>query len=446
MLSPDFIRLLNSYPTDIFNRIEIDLDGNPIVSIRLNPAKKACVTEGLRPVAWNPSGYYLPCRRQFTFDPAFHQGRYYVQDASSMIIGRVVRQITSDRQPVRLLDACAAPGGKTTDAISSLPEGGIVIANEYDPRRASVLRENIVKWGSPSTIVTSGDTGRLSPLRNFFDIVLIDAPCSGEGMMRKDATAREQWSRGLVASCASTQREIVGNLADTIRTGGYLIYSTCTFNREENEENVAFFCREFGFESVEIDIPGGCGIDHGINTPHSCLRFIPGRVEGEGLFVALLRKTDNNQRPFANKSQRPKVAENKHLKSLIEGDFTFIAEPDGSVNAFPTAHVGTLEAVRKLTKIVFYGIELGVAKGKDFIPAHALAMSSALRTGIFAEVDIDHDEAIKYLQRETLVLPDDTPRGIVLLHFEGCPLGFVKNLGNRANNLYPQQFRILSRQ
>ncbi|MBR5436234.1 MAG: rRNA cytosine-C5-methyltransferase [Muribaculaceae bacterium] len=445
MLSKDFIALLKSYPTDIFNRIEGDLASRPTVAVRVNPLKGVDSLDAQKPVPWALNGFYLTERFPFTFDSAFHQGLYYVQDASSMIIGRIIKQITDDGVPVTYLDACAAPGGKTTAAISALPSGSVVVANEYEPRRVAPLCENLMKWGYPSTIVTAGDTRQFRCLQGFFDIIAADVPCSGEGMMRKDEEAVEQWSRALVDSCAERQREIVDNLVDALRPGGYLIYSTCTFNRVENEEIVDYICSHHGFESVEINVPLGCGIDDAIDSPHYCRRFIPGRVCGEGLFIALLKKPGEPkaEKPQKTKPQSKKNAD-KGLTALLNGDFDFSTDKNDIIHAFPSESALILAAVEKATKVVTYGVEIGQRKGKDVVYLQGLAMSAALNGDAFPQIDIDISTAVSYLQRNTLTLPDNAPRGIVLLRFGGHPLGFVKNLGNRANNLYPQSMRILS--
>ena len=443
-MNREFLEMLKGYSTDIFDGIEEALSAPPTVAVRVNPLKGVTRPEGAKPVAWNDCGFYLPERIPFTFDPSLHQGLYYVQDASSMIIGSIVKQIAGD-VPVTYLDACAAPGGKTTAAIAALPEGSLMVANEYEPRRVGALCENLMKWGYPATVVTSGDTRQFRRLPHFFDIIAADVPCSGEGMMRKDSEAVEQWSKDLVEACARRQREIIDNLVGALRDGGYFIYSTCTFNRDENEEIIDYICDTYGFETVEIDIPTDCGIDSGIATSHHCRRFTPGRVEGEGLFVALLRKPSENE--SAAKRDKSRKAEKRHKNEYsryLVGDFDIFTDKDGKVVAFPSVHADALRQLLKVVKVVNYGIEIGTEKGKNLIPSQSLAMSTALNANAFPSVEIDITTAIDYLRHLAVTLPDDAPRGIVLLTFEARPLGFVKNLGNRANNLYPQSIRILS--
>lgn len=429
--------------------------GPPEVSVRLSRAKPAPDFEGAEPVAWCGRGLYLPSRPSFTLDPCFHQGRYYVQEAASMFHARVARHLCtlSGGLPLRVLDACAAPGGKTTAVIDELPEGSLTVANEYVPARAAVLRENIVKWGAPGVIVTRGDTAALSRLKEAFDIVIADVPCSGEGMMRKDAEAVSQWSEGLVEECAGRQREIVDNLWRALAPGGYMVYSTCTFNRRENEEMVEYIISELGGESVEIPVEESWNISPGLFTTAACYRFLPGRTRGEGLFVSVIRKDGE---PSARKD-RSRGRDKKKQKPVPPAAAAAIAEATGwiyasagmrvtlsgdRVTAFPEAHASLLKALEAETDVIHEGVTLATLKGRDIVPAHSLAMSSLLKRGVFPEVELSREDSLRYLHGDAPTLPEETPRGYVLLTFLDLPLGWVKNLGRRCNSLYPQSWRI----
>ncbi|MCM1072119.1 MAG: RsmB/NOP family class I SAM-dependent RNA methyltransferase, partial [Alistipes timonensis] len=293
-LNPDFRRSLTDSGFPPFIRLADDLENTPpSVGIRLNPRKPGAVPpEGARPVPWHPRAYLLDTRPEFTLDPAMHQGAYYVQDPSSMFVAEILRQILPDLPPrPRVLDLCAAPGGKSTALADLLPDGSLLVSNEYDFRRAEILKENIIKWGYPWSIVTRGDTSRFRRLPGYFDLIVVDAPCSGEGMSRKDPKAREQWSPSLVAQCATLQEEILANAAAALRPGGYLIYSTCTFNTAENEARTApLLASDFTYCPIEVDPAWGILTEAPEPTPYPSLRFLPGRVEGEGYTVALLRK------------------------------------------------------------------------------------------------------------------------------------------------------------
>lgn len=433
----------------------------PSVAIRLNPLKTspeklAEAREKLRGVAWCDTGFYLDERPKFTFMPLLHQGGFYVQDPSSMIISRVVTHLSDilarqhGEQPIAYLDACAAPGGKTTAAISSLPEGSLVVANEFDPRRAAILAENLAKWGYGYTLLSKGDTGRFSPLKDTFHIIAADVPCSGEGMMRKDAEARSQWSEGLVAQCAARQREIVGKLWPALRPGGYMIYSTCTFNLEENERIIEWMTETLGAEPVEIPVDGLKGIHPAIGADFPAMRFMPHLVEGEGLFMCVVRKPGEYTAASApaNKSKRTKQGVKPDAQLLKAASmlcdperFTLSLSPEGVVRATPVTPLLT-PALAKITTPL---LTPAIVKGKSLIPTQQLALmtGAGAPSDIFPRAEVDHTVALHYLKGEAITL-NDTPKGHTLLTREGLPLGFVNNLGNRANNLYPDPWRIVS--
>lgn len=423
----------------------------PVTSVRLNAARMpdGIGEDGQRQVGWARRGLYLSERPSFIFDPLMHQGAYYVQDASSMFVDHVVRTLTAEVDaPVAYLDACAAPGGKTGAAIDALPPGSVVWANEYVPQRAAVLRENLAKQGYPLTIVTTGDTSRFAPMAGAFDIVAADVPCSGEGMMRKDADAVAQWSPRLVAQCAALQREILGNLWPSLRPGGFLIYSTCTFNRHENEENVEWLIDTFGAEPVAVGTDPSWGVSPAVDASFPAYRFIPGRTEGEGLFMAVLRKpgegaftpaeSEKSSRRKSEKrrdNRKPAAAVPAGMSDWLLPDCDAKLELDGDrvMAVFPQHIAG--EHPR---------LEIAVMKGRDAVPSQQLAMSRAFRRGAFAEAEVDRLQALRYLRGEAPELPAGTSRGHVLLTHRGLALGFVKNIGNRCNNLYPRPWRIIS--
>jgi len=455
-LPPSFINELNKL-AELEPRVnglaDALRDTAPSVSIRFNrakcpslPASVAGVIAG-NPVPWCPWGLYLGQRPLFTFDPAIHQGLYYVQDASSMFITHVIKSLTQNYgHPVTYLDACAAPGGKTTAAIDSLPEGSLVVANEWDYRRAEILRENIIKWGYPATVVSRGDTRYYSKMRETFDIIAADVPCSGEGMMRKDDEAVSQWSPALIEQCTTRQREIIGNLWPSLKQGGYLIYSTCTFNRDENEQMVDYLVDSLGAEPVAIDGSEKFdGILPGIATQYPCYRFMPHRIDGEGLFMAVVKK--NGEIPTA---RRDKTRESKpaklpfRLPDWIPANIEMKLIGDTLYGISP-AWKTTVEKLMATGNVIMPGIEIATVKGRDLIPSQGLAMSTAFKRGTAPEVEVNRDLALDYLRRDTITLPEGTMRGHVLLTHNSHPLGWVKNLGNRANNLYPSPWRILHR-
>ena len=450
MLPQGFIDSISQYPA--LAPLSQWLLTEPDVSVRLNPHKPGSKSLSMTalgldaapvsPVPWCAEGFYLPERPLFTADPQLHQGLYYVQDASSMAITAAIDAIAPAGKPLRYLDCCAAPGGKTTAAISHLPLGSLVVANEYDYKRAQILAENLAKWGSPTAMATRGDTAALQRLPGFFDIVAVDAPCSGEGMMRKDAKAREQWSPGLVSSCASLQRSILSNAYAALRPGGHLIYSTCTFNRQENEENLQWLVDTFALTPVAIPaLEAISEIEGAIGSPYPAYRFIPGKVKGEGLFMAVLQKDPEEASARCQMAPSPgsdsKVP--KEVSHWLTGDYT-LRIIGSEVYAWPKALVRDMATVAAALDAFMPGLHVATIKGKDAVPAHELALSTALNRSALACAEVDCPTALTYLRRESVAV--DAPTGYVLLTYRGTPLGFVKNLGKRANNLYPKNWRI----
>jgi NOL1/NOP2/fmu family ribosome biogenesis protein len=288
-------------------------------------------------------------------------------------------------------------------------------------------------------VVSRGDTSRISKLRNEFDIVIADVPCSGEGMFRKDEEAVAQWTPGLVAECARLQREIIDNLWPALRPGGYLIYSTCTFNRSENQDNVRYMIDELGAEHVEIPVDPAWGIVE----RDGCLHFLPGKIRGEGLTVSVVRKPGSyNTKGQRTEKLKAAPAQAKPCVGWIDnGERCGWQIVDDRIVAMADPH--RVARIGKALDLIYTGVEVANVKGRDVIPTQALAMSRNLSEAAFPRYEVSYEEAINYLRRDTVTL-EGAPRGHVLLTFNDKPLGFVKNLGNRANNLYPAPWRILS--
>ena len=373
------------------------------VSVRLNPFKHAAVSPldeyRSTDVPWCRNSFYLSERPNFTHDPLLHAGAYYVQEASSMFLDLVLQQHLRGDE-TRMLDLCAAPGGKSTLARAALPEGCLLMSNEPDRRRANILMENMQKQGHPNVIVTNSYPRDYRIDGQQFDVILADVPCSGEGMFRKDEGAIREWSLQNVMKCAELQRSIISDIWDCLMPGGLLIYSTCTFNLHEDEENVRWIAEELGAEILPVEIQEEWNICGSLlpEWHEPVYRFIPGTTRGEGLFMAVLRK-DGDSVPSQDKAI-------KRLRVLSDG------KPQGTM------------------------------KGKNVIPAHAEALLTSLSKDKYPMVELSKDDALRYLHHEAIILPAETPRGFVIVTYGGLPLGFVKNIGNRANNLYPQEWKI----
>ena len=392
------------------------------VSVRLNPFKLAEGTHKVNPklnphpIPWCKEGYWLETRPNFTFDPLLHAGAYYVQEASSMFLSHVLQHLV--KQPVMVLDLCAAPGGKTTCARTSLPTGSFLFSNEPIGKRAQILAENVQKFGHEDVVVTNNYPRDYKKTKLGFDVIIADVPCSGEGMFRKDPQSIEEWSLQNVENCWQLQRSIIADIWDNLKPGGILIYSTCTFNAHEDEENIAWILNEYDAELLSVpteeawNITGSL-IDNPLKDGREfpVYRFIPGKTRGEGIFMAIIRKHGENK-TFIN-------------KTTIDVD-------------------KAITEARKRLRILSHGVKEGMQKGKNVIPDHTLALSFSTDKSAYPNVEVDYQTAIAYLRHEAIVLSSDAPRGIVLLTYKGYPIGFAKNLGNRANNLYPQEWRIKS--
>src|SRR5690554_1839496 len=412
------------------------------------------------PVPWSRFGYYLQKRPSFTFDPQFHSGLYYVQEASSMFIEYVVRNITNHpineqltiNEPLNCLDLCAAPGGKSVSMLTALPPGSLLTANEIIRQRSNILSETIIKYGDPNTIVTNNEPKDFAELREFYDLILVDAPCSGEGMFRKDETAISEWSQDNVTMCAARQKNILSDVWPALKPGGILIYSTCTYNTAENEENALWAAKELGASFVDIKTEKEWGISPSFDDKVIAYRFFPHKTEGEGLFVTVLRKDGSTVSNSLQHIQKRNKKNRKYPSHLVKevstykrylinpDDFDFVQD-ENRIIAVSKQHTETILALKNSLNTISLRIELGEIKGKDFIPSHSLAMSSEMNREIFSTRELTYDEAIAYLRREAISIPD-SPKGFILLTYRDLPLGFVKNIGNRANNLYPNEWRI----
>lgn len=383
-----------------FKEFEQALNEPCPTSIRLNPLTANSISDVealeigkyecrvISHVPWCHEGIVLSERPSFTMDPMLHAGTYYVQEASSMFVAHIVRQFV--QEPVNALDLCAAPGGKSTLLLSTLPEGSMLVANEISHKRANILAENISKWlrgGYQPCIVTNNEAHNFRKLGDsIFDVILCDVPCSGEGMFRKDERAIEEWSTQNVEMCWKRQRNIISDIWDSLKDGGLLIYSTCTYNTKEDEDNVRWICENLGAEVLDCNAKAEWNITGNLleGEDFPCYHFLPHKVKGEGFFCAALRKkSERSQEPHRRPSN-------------------LIAEIQKRLHVIP------LELIDE----------------------------DAPRCGL------TYDDAIRYLQGEALRLPSDAPRGMVALTYKSRPLGMAKNIGNRANNLYPKEWRI----
>ncbi|MFD0751250.1 RNA methyltransferase [Mucilaginibacter calamicampi] len=445
---PKFLELLDSEPG--FNResfVDAHQKTPAPTTIRLNPFKKADIKTGNQ-VPWSADGFYLDARPSFTFDPLFHAGAYYVQEASSMFIGYILQQI-KQQEPVKILDLCAAPGGKSTLLNSAMTTEDLLVANEIIKTRVPILADNLTRWGMANTIVTNNDPKDFERLPGFFDIVLVDAPCSGSGMFRKDPEAMTEWSEANVNLCHQRQERILADVYPALKEDGYLIYSTCSYSHQENENILDWLCQTFNMESIRIPINN----DWGIVETQSALkhawgyRFYPGKVQGEGLFAACLRKKEETSDPGSFKNNNNQKVDKQGLE-LVR---SYIATPEKfyffKVNddwlAINNVHKESLNLLAHRLYIKKSGVRIGKVAGRDVVPDHELALSTIVNKDVILQTPLDYNQAIQYLRRDNLTI-DTADKGWSLMTYEGQALGWAKLLPNRINNYYPKELRILS--
>lgn len=390
-------------------------------------------------VPWCKTGYYLDERPLFTADPLLHAGIYYVQEASSMFLSQAVNQYFPNAMSV--LDLCAAPGGKSTLLSQFLSNDCILVSNEIIRSRAYILAENLVKWGSPNTVVSNNHPRDFECLPDYFDAVVVDAPCSGEGLFRKDPAAVSEWSVSNVKMCAERQKEILADVWDSLKPEGILVYSTCTYNREENENNVEWICNELDAELLRIDLLG----NNDIVESDFGYRFFPHRTRGEGFFMSVVRKKGNFNRLKEFKTDKKKGIKFVNPTGLLfrlnnSTERTFIND-ENYIRAYSSDRLNEFLYINKNLKCIESGVLIAEIKGSDVIPAAQLALSKELERENIQTAEVDYNIAIAFLKKESIFLPECT-FGYVLILYKNQALGWVKNLGNRTNNLYPNNWRI----
>lgn len=445
--------------------------GEQVQSIRLNKAKIPGADLLGFPTAsnvpWSESGLYLSERPKYTLDPLLHAGGYYVQEASSMFLEQAIRQLNTKKEGCRVLDLCAAPGGKSTHLLSLLPEHSVLVSNEVIKTRVTILEENLIKWGDPNRIITNNDPRDFSALGPSFDIILVDAPCSGSGMFRRDPKAIEEWSPELVELCAQRQQRILADIWPCLREGGLLIYSTCSYSVQEDEDIVDWICEEFDAESLSVRLESSWDIVETISPRKQGwgYRFFPDRVKGEGLFLSAFRKTDVRNNEFntvinekyssgsgkkADRSggKKGKIKLEKAGRQQVQDLQDWIKPGLSDFYLLQDTIIGMPGSVAELLHelgslyIRSAGLALGKWAGKQLVPDHALAVSTMLAKENIAQTALDLDAAIAFLRKEEVPTEGSKP-GWNLATYKNLGLGWLKVLPNRSNNYYPKEWRIL---
>ncbi len=415
-------------------------------SIRINPNKKSDLTVDNN-VKWCPHGHYLSERPIFTLDPSFHAGAYYVQEASSMFIWQILHQISGRNKDIRILDLSAAPGGKSTLIAAFLNHQGLLVANEIVKNRAYTLKYNLSKEGYSNVIVTNNDPKDFTALEDFFDIILIDAPCSGEGMFRKDPNAISEWSPQNVTNCAIRQQKIINDILPSLKEGGHLIYSTCTYNDYENINNVQFAMEKYGLASVSLEIDPAWQITDVQKGSALGYQFFPHMTTGEGFFASVMQKTASpNQVTKWKTDDKNLINLDKKLVPLLQRWINsdgkeLLIDKVGNLHLFPSEYKDSARILSHFLRIIYCGTTVGTLNKTVFVPDHSLSLSLDI-SGEIPTIELTKGEALLYLKRELNEI-NSTHKSWVLATYKGLGIGWLKNLGNRINNYLPTEYRIL---
>jgi 16S rRNA C967 or C1407 C5-methylase (RsmB/RsmF family)/NOL1/NOP2/fmu family ribosome biogenesis protein len=447
----DSLKDTKGFDRETFERVHALQES--ITSIRLNPIKpgdprwakhnsqEATGNEqSVTQVPWTELGFYLSKRPSFTFDPIFHAGCYYVQEASSMFLEQALKQTTDLSQPLKVLDLSAAPGGKSTHIQSLISKESLLVSNDVIRSRANILKDNIIKWGSSNVVVTNNDPRDFAQLGNYFDIIVVDAPCSGSGLFRRDPEAIEEWSENNVELCSQRQQRILADVWPALKDGGVLIYSTCSYSKEEDEDIANWILQQL----PTAHSPLLTNSDWGITETDHGYRFWPDKVKGEGFFIACFRKQGEGGGFSAKIKRQPDIATRKEIEAIqpwmqTEG-YKFIKH-ESTVYAWPEALAADFSLLLERLRVIYSGTRAGELMRDKLVPDHALAMSPLVAPAI-GRIELDPDQAIAYLQRKDLSL-NGTGKGWQLVTYQTRVLGWVNVLVNRVNNYYPKEMRIL---
>lgn len=450
------LRGIPGFEEDAF--VQVHTSSERVTSLRVNPSKlqdtaiKEKVLQSLSPapatpVPWSQYGYYLPQRPSFTFDPFFHAGAYYVQEASSMFVEFAVRYTCDLEQPLMVLDLCAAPGGKSTLLQAIIGPDSLLVSNEVIRARAGLLADNISRWGAANVVVTNNDPRDMARLPGFFDVMVVDAPCSGSGLFRRDPEAVAEWSPENVALCSQRQQRILADAWPALKENGILIYSTCSYSREEDEAILDWLSEELDAENIPLPVPASWNIVTTVSGKRNCegYRFYPDKIKGEGFFIACFRKREGDTwQPRKQKDALPALArkDREKLQPWVgELDRLFCMEHQGEAILLPVEITPAAAVLQQQLYLRKAGVKAGQLTAKELVPDHQLAMSTLLAPQV-PKVALTKDQALQYLRKEGPAMQPPV-KGWALMEYENMPLGWAKILPNRINNYYPKELRIL---
>lgn len=441
---PAFEQRMHAYLGERWREFALAHQQPAPVSIRIN-SRKTNHPRVSSSVPWTTTGFYLEERPSFTLDPSFHAGSYYVQEASSMFLEQAFLQCTDPTRSLNVLDLCAAPGGKSTHLLSLMNKESLLVSNEVIRSRASILAENIQKWGYNNVVITNNDPGDFQRLPGFFDVLVVDAPCSGEGLFRKDPQAIQEWSTDNIAICSKRQQRILSDSWACLKEGGILIYSTCTYNESENEENLKWLKKEFEMEFIGIELDKNWSIETVNSADTIGYRLYPHRVVGEGFFLSVMRKKTNDGgtriKPKHSFTQPPrKVVEQLQPWVKFPEEKAFIIRND-QIQFLPKDKLLEIDHLARNLYLIMAGTLMASLKHDKLIPEHPAALSVELNTSHFNSLEVGVPDALHFLRKETLQVDSDK-KGFALICYKALPIGWVNILPNRINNLYPSEWRI----
>ncbi len=435
--------------------VQVHESAETVTSVRFNPGKGlknscAIYNETAGKIPWSSEGYYLKQRPSFTLDPMFHAGAYYVQEASSMFLEEAVRQTCNLSEPLRVLDLCAAPGGKSTLLQSVIPDNSLLVSNEVIKPRVNILEENLSKWGGANVVVTNNDPRDFQRLPSFFDLVVVDAPCSGSGLFRKDPLAVSEWSPGNVDLCSQRQERILADVLPCLKPGGILIYSTCSYSEKEDELIASWLISELPVTGIRLLAGNDWGLVETGSTDGKAwgYRFYPDKVKGEGFFLAAFRKTGEaaEGKHILKKSKfvLPSASELETCSHFLDGQAQLsIFKWQDDLFAVPASLQDDMALLQALLYVKKSGVKLGKVIRNQLLPDHELAMSNLLPEHVPC-VSVQLEEALHYLRREELVT-GTAVKGWALIRYHDANLGWAKILPGRINNYYPKGWRILNK-
>ncbi|MDQ3276687.1 MAG: hypothetical protein M3Q06_00060, partial [Bacteroidota bacterium] len=428
-----------------------------VTSIRINPAKTSSVEalpfakaettskdSPFTPVPWSKYGFYIAQRPSFTFDPFFHAGCYYVQEASSMFLEQALTQLVDLSQPLKVLDLCAAPGGKSTHIQSLLSAESLLVSNEVIKQRSIVLTDNIIKWGCSNVVVTNNDPRAFQKTSSYFDVMVVDAPCSGSGLFRKDNDAINEWSLNNVELCSQRQQRILADALPALKEGGLLVYSTCSYSAEEDEAIMDWLVAEMELENVPLQTSGeGIVVTTSRLSQSIGYRFYPDKIQGEGFFLSCFRKRgeESSARLKPTKPELVTAKEKKIVEEWITAEGEEVIRFRNTIVAIPKNLLPDFLTLQPVLNVQYAGTSLGEIFKEKLVPHHALAQSIMLAENV-KSVELSYEDAIKYLQRQDFAFEPQSI-GWQVVRYGGKALGWINALKNRVNNYYPKEIRIL---